>query len=301
MHPWEPEITVDAGLARALIDSQFPALADAPVRPLDAGWDNTVFRVGEDLVFRFPRREIAVPGVRREMAVLPRLAPHLSLPVPTPLHAGTPALGFPWPWFGAPYLPGGGLMAAGSPLEARAAIGAALGSFLRELHSPSLAAAVGEHLPPDPMRRADMPRRVTMTRARLAELAEAGLLEEDAATEALLDDATTLPSSSRRAVLHGDLHAAHVLVADGAATGVIDWGDVCVGDPAIDLSIAFGALAGAARAAFLAAHGPLDAATELRARAIAVNLAATLLAYAIDRGLSHVETECRRALRVAVT
>ncbi|MDX5317948.1 MAG: aminoglycoside phosphotransferase, partial [Actinomycetes bacterium] len=63
MHPWEPEVTVDTGLARALIHSQFPALAGAPVRPFDAGWDNTVFRVGEDLVFRFPRREIAVPGV----------------------------------------------------------------------------------------------------------------------------------------------------------------------------------------------------------------------------------------------
>lgn len=300
MHPWEPEVTVDTGLARALIHSQFPALAGAPVRPFDAGWDNTVFRVGENLVFRFPRREIAVPGVRREIAVLPRLAPHLSLPIPTPLHVGTPALGFPWPWFGAAHLPGGGLMAAGSPPDARTAIGAALGAFLRELHSPDLAAAVGGDLPSDPMRRADMPHRVAMTRARLAGLTEAGFLEEDSVTEALLDDAAALPPSSSRAVLHGDLHAAHVLV-DGDATGVIDWGDVCMGDPAIDLSIAFGALAGPARAAFLAAHGPLDAVTELRARAIAVNLAAILLAYAIDRGLSHVEAECRRALAAAVS
>ena len=103
-------------------------------------------------------------------------------------------------------------------------------------------------------------------------------------------------------MLHGDLHAAHVLVTeDGDATGVIDWGDVCVGDPAIDVSIAFGALAGPARAAFLAAHGALDAATELRARAIALTLATTLLAYALDQRLSHVEAECRRALVAAVS
>ena len=87
----------------------------------------------------------------------------------------------------------------------------------------------------------------------------------------------------------------------GAPTGVIDWGDVCVGDPAIDLSIAFGALAGPARAAFLAAHGALDAATELRARAIALTLATTLLAYALDQRLPHVEAECRRALVAAVS
>ncbi len=68
----------------------------------------------------------------------------------------------------------------------------------------------------------------------------------------------------------------------GAPTGVIDWGDVCAGDPAIDLSIAFGALAGPARA-------------------IALTLATTLLTYALDQRLSHVESECRRALAAAVS
>ncbi len=300
MPQWDPEVTVDPTLAHALIAGQFPQLADLPVRPFDAGWDNTVFRVGDDLLFRFPRREIAVPGVRREIAVLGRLAPHLPLPIPVPLHVGAPALGFPWPWFGAPRLPGVGLMTTGLPFEDRAAVGAALGEFLRALHSPVLAAEVGEGLPPDPTRRADMPYRVALTRARLHELAEAGEWIDDAATHALLDAAATLPPSSGRAVLHGDLHAAHVLVAGDAVTGVIDWGDLCVGDPAIDLSIAFGALAGPSRAAFLAARGPLDAATELRARTIAVTLAAILLAYAIDQDLPHVAAECRRALVAAV-
>ena len=63
MPAWDPEVTVDASLARALIASQFPALAGAPVHPFDSGWDNTVLRLGTDLVLRFPRREIAVPGV----------------------------------------------------------------------------------------------------------------------------------------------------------------------------------------------------------------------------------------------
>ena len=61
------------------------------------------------------------------------------------------------------------------------------------------------------------------------------------------------------------------------------------------------ASAGPARAAFLAAHGALDAATELRARAIALTLATTLLTYALDQRLSHVESECRRALAAAVS
>ena len=41
-----------------------------------------------------------------------------------------------------------------------------------------------------------------------------------------------------RVVLHGDLHFRHLLVdEDGALTGVIDWGDLCCGDPSIDISL----------------------------------------------------------------
>ena len=39
MPAWDPEVAVDASLARALIASQFPALADPPVHAFDAGWD----------------------------------------------------------------------------------------------------------------------------------------------------------------------------------------------------------------------------------------------------------------------
>ena len=37
-------------------------------------------------------------------------------------------------------------------------------------------------------------------------------------------------------VVHGDLSTTHVLVADGAVAGVLDWGSAMVGDPADDLS-----------------------------------------------------------------
>ena len=43
------------------------------LRPLGAGWDNTVFLVNESFVFRFPRREIAVACMEAEIRVLPGL------------------------------------------------------------------------------------------------------------------------------------------------------------------------------------------------------------------------------------
>jgi hypothetical protein len=52
---WDPEIAVDSALAQRLVAEQFPELARMPMRLLGSGWDNTVFAVGEEWVFRFPR------------------------------------------------------------------------------------------------------------------------------------------------------------------------------------------------------------------------------------------------------
>ncbi len=58
---------------------------------------------------------------------------------------------------------------------------------------------------------------------------------------------------------------------DGLAAGVIDWGDCCLADPALDLSLAYGAFSGSARDALLSAYGrPVDEERELRARLLAL-------------------------------
>jgi len=98
---WDPERVVSADEAADLIAGQFPRLRDAPVEALATGWDNTVFLVGGQWIFRFPRRAVALPGVEREIHLLPLLAPRLSLPVPVPEFAGRPSPAFPWPFWGA--------------------------------------------------------------------------------------------------------------------------------------------------------------------------------------------------------
>ena len=302
MPEWDPEVEVDGERARALIESQFAELRGTSVREIGVGWDNVVFLVDDRWAFRFPRRAIAIPGVEREIEVLRRLASHLPLPIPEPRWIGTPTAEFRWPWFGAPYLPGVELAASGLADDARVEAGAALGAFLRELHSPHVARLVGASLPVDPMRRADMGLRIPHARRRLDEVMAAGLWEQTDAVEHLLADATGLPPPPRTLVLHGDLHARHVLVESGSgrATGVIDWGDVSAGDPSADLSIAYGAFVGPARAAFMKAYGPIDGLTELRGRVIATFLAAALLGYAADRGMDALREDSLRSLERVV-
>ena len=77
MPEWDADVDVDAGLVHALLGEQFPELDASSARLLAEGWDNAVWVVEERWAFRFPRREIAVPLVARELAVLPaaRAAP----------------------------------------------------------------------------------------------------------------------------------------------------------------------------------------------------------------------------------
>src|SRR5690349_19751961 len=82
--PWDAERVVGVERARELVGRAVPELHGAPVQQLSAGWDHTVLLVDGRWVVRFPRRAVALPGFRRELAVLPLLAPLLPLPVPVP-------------------------------------------------------------------------------------------------------------------------------------------------------------------------------------------------------------------------
>jgi aminoglycoside phosphotransferase (APT) family kinase protein len=195
------------------------------VVPLAEGRDNTVHLVGDTWVFRFPRRTVALPGFRRELTVLPRLAPLVPLPE---LIADDEDDDDPWPFAGARLLPGRELAEAALPEDARTAAAAALGRFLRALHAPRTRDAVAVELPVDPMRRGWPRARIDDTREQLAQLMANGIWAGDPAVRTLLLDAESLDHPSGEPVLvHGDLHIRHLLLdAEGNAAGVIDWGDV---------------------------------------------------------------------------
>jgi aminoglycoside phosphotransferase (APT) family kinase protein len=289
---WTAELVVDEELARQLL-AQFPELEVESVRPFAEGWDYTIWLVNELWTFRFPRREIAVPGVRREIAVLPELAPLLPIPVPVPVFVGRPAGGFRWPFFGSKLLPGRELGEATLDDPTRVEIGRSLARFLRRLHD----AEVTHELPADGNRRADMSVRVPKTREQLEELEAAGLWQRPASVDRLLETAEGLPPPDVVAVVHGDLHFRQVLVGDdGSPTGVIDWVDVCRSDPAIDLSMLWSYLPRQGREAFLTEYGSVSDDQLVRARVIALSLSAALAHYGHTEGFSTVEREALSGL-----
>jgi aminoglycoside phosphotransferase (APT) family kinase protein len=291
---WTAERTVDEHLARRLIADQFPSVSVDPLVLIGEGWDNTVWLAGGEWVFRFPRREMAIAGFEREMAVLPSIAPRLPLPIPDPVWIGTPTDEFPWPWFGARHVPGVEPLGLGE--AARRGLARPFARFLRALH----AAPHPDGLPDDPMGRADMTIRVGKTEESLIDLEREGLWRTPKSVVALLEAAAPLPRPEPVALVHGDLHMRHLLVDEvGALTGVIDFGDICVGDPAVDVSPLWSLLPPEGRADFLEEY-PLREDQLLRARVLAINLCAILWLYGHHEDMTAVRDEARAGLERAV-
>lgn len=283
MPTWTAEIAVDEPLARTLVD-RFAPLAGRPLRLLSRGWDRTAWLADERFVFGFPRRAVVVPGLERELEWLPRLAPQLPVAIPVPEFVGAPGDEFPWPFFGSAFIPGEEAIAVELDDARRTEVGVELARFLRALH-----ALDGASLPPDGNNRADMAYRVPYTRDLFQRLGWS--------PPQVLDDAELLPPPPEPATIaHGDLHDRQVLVHDGRLTGVIDWVDLCRGDPSIDLIMLWSFVPPSGRDAFVAAYGAIDEPSLLRSRVLALMIGAVLALYARDEGQPQLERAALAAI-----
>ena len=253
------ELKFEQALVRALLRDQHPDLADLELRDVSGGWDNQQWRLGEELAVRLPRTERAPALLHTEQTWLPMRAERLPLPTPAPVRIGKPSSLFEHTWTIARWVEGE--PADRAPIT-RLEAAEILAGFLRALHQQAPADA-----PANPSRGISL----------------AGLQQVDAWFEVVADypDADAAREVWEKAVaapawhgapmwLHGDLHPANVVVRDGMIAGVIDFGDMCSGDPATDLSAAWILLPAGAASRFFDAYDQADEATITRARGWAV-------------------------------
>ncbi|GAB3304525.1 phosphotransferase [Epidermidibacterium keratini] len=259
----DADVVISEPLVRALL-GQHPAYADLPVRSAGHGWDNELWRLGDGLAVRLPRRASAVSLLRNEIRWTRVIAARVRVPVPVVVAAGEPDADYPYPWAIVRWLEG--VPATELAPERRDEYAADLGAFLRDVHVP----AVGADLPSNPVRGVPLAARDVLFRERVARLP---------ALEPLL----TVWESGRAAApyagppvwLHGDPHPLNCLVdSAGALSGVLDFGDITTGDPASDLAVGWAHFTRRGRAVFRDAVG-VDDATWLRARGWAASYASS--------------------------
>lgn len=269
---------ITADLVRDLLEEQHPDLAGLTIREVAGGWGNQMWRLGDELAVRMQRMDPTPELQLKERRWLPLLAPGLPLPVPTPVRYGEPSERFPKHWTVMTWVPG-------EPLD-RGTISRGdhaadvLADFLRALHVAAPADA------PIAIDRGAHPRTSTDGFEQFFQAVVPDNLAADVRT--VWDDAVTAPAWEGPPVwVHGDLHPANVVVSGGTLSGIVDFGDLCSGDPAWDLSAAWVLLPAGTASRFFDRYARADEAAVRRARGLAALkcLFLMLMGQNGDRGL----------------
>jgi aminoglycoside phosphotransferase (APT) family kinase protein len=251
----DAEVLVDEVLMREILAKQFPELANLPIRHIGEGFDNFLFQLGDDLVARMPRRARGVEPIENELRWLAVAAQHVTLATPLPLVAGKPGPNYAWPWMIGSLIEG----VAGDEVDDETLFGSsrALGTFTRELH-----VTAPDNAPKNPWRSIPLAQRSNDLETRLLDLRSD--VDAPRVWSHFERARAARPWSDPATWLHGDLHPGNLIFRDGVLVGVVDFGDLCAGDPATDLAGALLTLPYDALETFFATYGVDDEATLAR-------------------------------------
>jgi len=261
----EDELEIGEDLVRSLLAEQFPEWTALPLRRIEpSGTVNAIYRLGEELSVRLPRRDGPTEPGSRELEWLPWIAPQVPVETPVPVAQGRPGAGYPWFWEIHTWLEG-----ETAPVEEIDAIQAArdLAELVRALQEI------------DPSGGPPAGRGIALAERESSFAYWLARFDGDPRVAAEWERALATPPWEGPPLWHhGDLDCRNWLVREGRITGVIDWGSMGVGDPAVDVMVAWKLHSLAARDAFRDAL-PTDDATWARARGWAVSQAVAALAY----------------------
>lgn len=223
------EVEIPTSLVARLLADQFPHWANLPLAPVpSAGTDNALYRLGDELAVRLPRIHWAMGQVEKELAWLPKFAPHLPLAIPEPLAMGEPGHGYPWRWGVYGWLEGETATPEQIADPREAAVD--LAEFVAGIQGLDFAE-------PPKGRGVPLAERDEAVRSAIASLRQ----DYDAdVLSGAWETALHTPAWPGPPVWHhGDLQVGNLLARHGRLAAVIDFGCMGVGDPACDVMAAW--------------------------------------------------------------
>jgi aminoglycoside phosphotransferase (APT) family kinase protein len=284
MRMHDAQVDSDEALVERLLRDQFPEWASLPIRRLPSdGTDNSMYRLGPNLVARLPLIDWAVAQIEKESTWLARIAPGLPLAIPEHLVTGQPGRGYPWPWAVYRWIDGQNAHPDHLANAEQAAVH--LAAFVRALRALDFPEAP------------ESPRAKSLAADDAAIRGAIEAVRDEFDTRVLLEiwDAALAapPWDGAPLLVHADLSDGNVLQRDGQLCAVIDFSAFGWGEPANDLEPAWGMFAGASRNAFRDALAPDDA-TWARGRGWAVKSVYGLVYYRTTN--PGIVARCRRRL-----
>ncbi len=217
--------------AKEIITAAFPRFHGMQVELLGEGWNFQVFEVDARWLFRFPKLEESAIKLSLECSLLPDLADWVPLPIPRFEYCTELQENLDRPF--AKYMKLPGIAGDVSKTVDHNRVAQQLGLFLTRLHS----------YPVDKAREAGVPERSDLVAYWQNKSLEQlnGIINLNVDPSRLrryLENDVPLPYESASRLVHNDLWAEHILVdpCSGSVSGIIDWGDTVISDPAIDFA-----------------------------------------------------------------
>jgi aminoglycoside phosphotransferase (APT) family kinase protein len=286
------DIQLDTAQVARIVRRQFPELPTLSVSYLDEGYDSRAFEVDGAWVFRFPKRAEVERQLQVEIRAVPELARTSPVPLPDHRFRGLPDPDCPYHFSGYRKLAGVPADHVDPEVLPVAIWAPALGRFLSWLHRFPIAEAarrgverVDAHQLIDGIRTEAL-----LDLERLVEVAPAAPVDR---WRAVIAAGVHAGPAVAQAVVHRDLAAEHILCdrLTGTLTGVIDWTEISIGDPALDLACAF----------HWAGEAGFDAVMSVYDRPVDADVLERVRVFAAARGLGDVAfgLEMRRPESVA--
>jgi aminoglycoside phosphotransferase (APT) family kinase protein len=295
--PWVSELSFDPDQVRTLLQALLPGLDLSTLFRLDQGWDNDIYLLDGELIFRLARRAIAIPLMRTEIRALPLLDGLLSFPIPRILHHGVFYKDFPF--FSYPRLEGTIASELALGEAERETLVGPIADLLNELHALPLSAEWKEILAPDPFGRFDLVRRTEQIRNKISLAGELGAVFDPRLLKDLFPKLSPADAEQGHCIVHGDLYARNILIGGRTTlSGVIDWGDIHIGHPARDLAFALGFFGPKALGTFMERYKrSFDRTIFNLAVFSAINHTCYITEYAIDNRNERLAGECKTTFR----
>lgn len=265
------------------------------IQEIGEGFDNTVFLINQEVIFRIVRREVGLRFTKNELIAIPLLNGNLNLKIPRFIKTGLYLN--KWIWVSYNLIKGKPLYYFDDAQELRKNSVKKIAEFLKGLHALDVEPFQRAGLADDWCGHMNLEKRIPYAENKIKELTSKNWIELNPQWLILIESVRSLKMTNITKVIHGDFKASHILFDNSAPSGVIDWGDVHLGHPASDLSIAFSMFDESCREEFFSFYGDVSEEVLMLSKFRALFHTLAILEYAQSTNQKELLTEARLGLK----
>ena len=252
-----------------LIKEQFQEYSHLEIKPVEtSGWDNKTFKLGESISIRLPSAECYINQVNKEQKWLPILKQHLSIPISEPIKMGLPSSDYPWNWSIYKWINGKSANIYNFNENCLNKIALELANFLNELHTIDISLDLNNELTAGDHnfhRGGSLEFYNNEFINNITNLKNNNFDIDYEKINIIWQKAISSKWNNKSVFIHGDLSSGNIIIENNNLKGIIDFGQLGIGDPACDLVISWTFLDNESRKIFKLNLNNIDADTWIRA------------------------------------